>query len=40
MIPHAEIISWQNSAPWGGFDQVEQGFFYSMVQIVNYISIL
>lgn len=23
MIPQAEIISWRNTAPWAGFDQVE-----------------
>lgn len=29
MIPQAEIISWRNSAPWGGFDQVEHDLVLS-----------
>lgn len=29
MIPHAEIISWRNTAPWAGFDQVEHDLVLS-----------
>ncbi|MCW5590393.1 MAG: nucleotidyl transferase AbiEii/AbiGii toxin family protein [Legionellales bacterium] len=29
MIPQAEIISWRNVAPWGGFDQVEHDLVLS-----------
>ena len=29
MIPQAEIISWRNTAPWPGFDQVEHDLVLS-----------